>query len=92
MNIAAPLPTPLDVIIVGAGISGIGMAAHRASGKALCASCSGRASLLARPSTRSGTMWSAPRAAANRAISSLTNWLARARGEQMVRSLREAAR
>ncbi len=28
MNIAAPLPTPLDVIIVGAGISGIGMAAH----------------------------------------------------------------
>lgn len=28
MNVAAPLPTPLDVIIVGAGISGIGMAAH----------------------------------------------------------------
>jgi monooxygenase len=28
MNLAAALPAPVDVIIVGAGISGIGMAAH----------------------------------------------------------------
>jgi hypothetical protein len=52
-----------------------------ASGKAMRASWPAGAPLFGIPSTRTGMMCSAPRSAANRRISSLTNSLARARGE-----------
>lgn len=51
MNAETPIPTPLDVLIVGAGISGIGMAAH------LVQKCPGKRFAIVERRARPGGTW-----------------------------------